>query len=319
MKDEVGVSKGFGFVCFAFPEDATKAVTAMHLKIFLGKPLYVGLAEKRDHRIARLQQRFRMSARPAGAPVMMGGPNMPPPQMIPYGGPQPQMFFNPGGPMGQQRPMPGPGFAPPANSAAGMAWRQQGPRPYGPGVGPQMTPSYPYPMVGPVNPLGSGGVPMRGGMPGGPRPRGGMPATGGIGQPNFKFTPQARNRQDFPQTQPGQSVPPQQQVVSDSLMGSDLLSAQSLAAAHPQMQKQMLGEKLFPLVAKHQPELAGKITGMMLEMDNAELLSLLESEAQLQAKVDEALGVLHRHQAAPSLVAPPAATPAAAAATPTPV
>jgi polyadenylate-binding protein len=42
-----------------------------------------------------------------------------------------------------------------------------------------------------------------------------------------------------------------------------------------------------------QPELAGKITGMMLEMDNSELLMLLESPDQLKAKVDEALRVIH--------------------------
>merc|ERR1719428_2581749 len=70
------------------------------------------------------------------------------------------------------------------------------------------------------------------------------------------------------------------------------LTAAALAAASPGMQKQMLGEKLFPMVAKMQPELGGKIVGMMLEMDNSELLILVESPQQLAAKVDEALRVL---------------------------
>jgi len=70
------------------------------------------------------------------------------------------------------------------------------------------------------------------------------------------------------------------------------LTAAALAAAPPGVQKQMLGEKLFPLVARLQPDLAGKITGMMLEMDNSELLILLESDVQLRSKVDEALRVL---------------------------
>merc|ERR1719456_272904 len=70
------------------------------------------------------------------------------------------------------------------------------------------------------------------------------------------------------------------------------LSAAALAAAPPAMQKQMLGTKLYPMVAKHQPEMAGKITGMMLEMDNSDLLILLESETQLKNKVDEAVRVL---------------------------
>merc|ERR1719253_2572338 len=70
------------------------------------------------------------------------------------------------------------------------------------------------------------------------------------------------------------------------------LSASALAAAPPSVQKQMIGEKLFPAIAKQQPELAGKITGMMLEMDNSELLILLESEQQMQVKIEEAMRVL---------------------------
>mmetsp|Transcript_15048 Transcript_15048/g.39002 ORF Transcript_15048/g.39002 Transcript_15048/m.39002 type:complete len:101 (+) Transcript_15048:3-305(+) len=70
------------------------------------------------------------------------------------------------------------------------------------------------------------------------------------------------------------------------------LTAATLASAPPGVQKQLLGEKLFPAISKYQPELAGKITGMMLEMDNSELLILLESEAQLRTKVDEAMRVL---------------------------
>jgi len=68
--------------------------------------------------------------------------------------------------------------------------------------------------------------------------------------------------------------------------------ASSLANAPPGMQKQMLGEKIFPMISRIHPEMAGKITGMMLEMDNSELLMLLESPDQLKAKVDEALRVL---------------------------
>merc|ERR1719217_2021405 len=70
------------------------------------------------------------------------------------------------------------------------------------------------------------------------------------------------------------------------------LNASALANAPPAVQKQMIGEKLYPAIAKIQPELAGKVTGMMLEMDNSELLMLLESEAQLRSKVNEALQVL---------------------------
>merc|ERR1719194_223786 len=70
------------------------------------------------------------------------------------------------------------------------------------------------------------------------------------------------------------------------------ISPSSLAAAPPAVQKQMLGEKLYGAINKIAPELAGKITGMMLEMDNAELLVLLDSPDQLTQKVMEARNVL---------------------------
>ena len=70
-----------------------------------------------------------------------------------------------------------------------------------------------------------------------------------------------------------------------------------LATLSPSERKQMIGERLFPLVSEHQPLLAGKITGMLLEIDNSELLSLLESPDLLKAKVDEAVEVLQKHQA----------------------
>merc|ERR1712060_661092 len=87
---------------------------------------------------------------------------------------------------------------------------------------------------------------------------------------------------------PGQPMPQQQPPAQ---AGAPLTAA-ALAAAPPSVQKQMIGEKLFPAISKYQPELAGKITGMMLEMDNSELLILLESEPQLRSKVDEAMNVL---------------------------
>ncbi len=63
------------------------------------------------------------------------------------------------------------------------------------------------------------------------------------------------------------------------------LTATILASVPPQEQKQMLGERLFPLIQQTQPDLAGKITGMLLEIDNSELLHILECRKSFRDKV----------------------------------
>merc|ERR1719482_923340 len=115
-------------------------------------------------------------------------------------------------------------------------------------------------------PMGMGGPGKGGGMPQ-QRPMGGMPGMGQrpMGMPGM-----------------GQQAP----------QNSGAPNPSSLANAPPGMQKQMLGEKIFPMISRIHPEMAGKITGMMLEMDNSELLMLLEQPDQLKGKVDEALRVL---------------------------
>lgn len=55
---------------------------------------------------------------------------------------------------------------------------------------------------------------------------------------------------------------------------------------------QMLGESLYPLVDQLEHDNAAKVTGMLLEMDQTEVLHLLESPEALKAKVEEAMEVL---------------------------
>jgi polyadenylate-binding protein len=55
MVDDKDVSKGFGFVCFATPDEATKAVTQMNGKMINNKPIFVALAERKDERRRKLE------------------------------------------------------------------------------------------------------------------------------------------------------------------------------------------------------------------------------------------------------------------------
>ena len=269
MRDDKGESRCFGFVCFANPEDATRAVTEMHLKLVAGKPLYVGLHEKREQRLERLQSRYRMPQ--AGGQPGMRGPMYPGAPGFPGARPMgamPGRGMQPGGGVMGMYPVGGRGPMQPSPYMVNPQMRQMMQQPGMPKPGmPRMQPGLMQPGA------------MRQQMPMGARP---MPG-------QYQFTNQARNLAGPPGMAPGMMAPQQDLSQFDP---NGPLTAAALAAAPPAVQKQMLGEKLFPAIAKIHPELAGKITGMMLEMDNSELLILLESEQQLRYKVDEALRVL---------------------------
>uniref|UniRef100_A0A8C8FS91 Polyadenylate-binding protein n=1 Tax=Oncorhynchus tshawytscha TaxID=74940 RepID=A0A8C8FS91_ONCTS len=244
---EEGRSKGFGFVCFSSPEEATKAVTEMNGRIVGSKPLYVALAQRKEERKAHLTNQYMqritgMRAMPANAIIN---------QFQPASG-----YFMPAVPQGQNRTT---YYAP--NQLTQMRpnprWQQQG------GAGQAM----------------------------GPRPSMGVPAPRAM--PPYKYATSIRNTNP----QVVQPIALQQAQPAVHVQGQEPLTSSMLASAPPQEQKQMLGERLFPLIQAMHPSLAGKITGMLLEIDNSELLHMLESHESLRSKVEEAVAVLQAHQA----------------------
>ncbi|XP_006889286.1 PREDICTED: polyadenylate-binding protein 1-like [Elephantulus edwardii] len=89
---------------------------------------------------------------------------------------------------------------------------------------------------------------------------------------------------------------PHVQVLEPPVHRQELLTASMLAAALQHEQKQTIGERLYLLVERIHAHLAGKITGMLLEIDNSNLLLMLESPESLHAKIEEAVAVLQAHR-----------------------
>ncbi|XP_061364072.1 polyadenylate-binding protein 2-like [Gastrolobium bilobum] len=281
MRDPHGISRGSGFVAFSTSEEASRALGEMNGKMIAGKPLYVALAQRKEERRARLQAQFSQMRPVAIAPSV--APRMPlyPPgapgmgQQFLYGQGPPAMIPPQAGFGYQQQLVPGmrPGGAPMQSFFVPMVQQgQQGQRPGGRrGAGPLQQPQQPMPLMQqqmlprgrvyrypPVRSMQDVQLPgVAGGMMSVPYDMGGLPIRDAVGQP-----------------MPIQAL------------------ATALANAPLEQQRTMLGEALYPLVDQLEHDAAAKVTGMLLEMDQPEVLHLIESPDALKAKVAEAMDVL---------------------------
>lgn len=296
---EDGRSKGFGFVCFSSPEEATKAVTEMNGRIVVSKPLYVALAQRKEDRKAHLASQYmqrvagmrmqQVGQMYQGASSFFVAPTMPQAQRGYFPASVAQVRANPrwaqqqlrpGAQAGASFPMPSGQYnrgapRPPTQAQAGGGQQGAGIR------GPMNARPITGQQTSGAARNAPGGVPVR------PTGNANMPPGGNVVRNTGTFKYNSNIRNPLPQ-QPVSNVAPSVQPMPQQavhIQGQEPLTTSMLAAADHQSQKQMLGERLFPLIQGMHPELAGKITGMLLEIENAELLHMLESQESLKAKV----------------------------------
>ncbi|TYI04064.1 hypothetical protein ES332_A11G388700v1 [Gossypium tomentosum] len=283
MRDDKGINKGFGFVCFSAPEEAAKAVGTFHGYMFHRKPLYVAIAQRKEDRQAQLQLQY--AQRMPG----LAGPST----VVLPGGYPPLYYASPTGFVSQVPLRPGMMHQP---LGLRPGWRANG-------FAPPTRPVFQY-----------SSLPLFPTAPRQTRPnRGQMNGNTFGGSHSVTYVPQlqqqnqtvtsSKDQSNQQQTGQAKSVPNGQAremnkgsgggaAAAALTQGTEILSSM-LAAASPEQQKTILGERLYPLVQKHQPDLVPKITGILLELLlNSELLLLLESPESLAAKVEEAVGVL---------------------------
>ncbi|KAG9270338.1 embryonic polyadenylate-binding protein B-like isoform X1 [Astyanax mexicanus] len=291
---EGGRSKGFGFVCFSSPEEATKAVTEMNGRIVSTKPLYVALAQRKEERKAILTNQYMQRLASVRA---ISSPAMPAFQ-------QSAGYYMPSIPQAQGRAF----YNAVPNLRPAPRFAAQAPRPQGPYSAQMVRSAMPRRASTPISTMRQASTQAPGIINTqrmahiGTQTAGGRTVGGAVmrGVNQYKYSSGVRNMQQVISVPPPiaqQVVPPPVMEPAVHVKGQEPLTPSMLAAAPLLEQKQLLGERLYPLIQALHPNLAGKITGMLLEIDNSELLHMLESPESLDAKVDEAVAVLQAHQA----------------------
>jgi len=326
MVDQNQRSRLFGFVAFKSKESATRAMHEMQNAIVDGKPLYVSRAQAKAVRQQFIQKQIR-SKRQRWTPQMMASSyNQMRPQFGPYNNVPSQGYGGYprfGGPFGQQMPQnpaargmqPGPMSNYPPVFQPNMQGQPQLPGIVGPfqNVGQQQRPMFPQqPLTAPLS------FPVPQSIQGFTQPNilrtnvmqqnpsaTMQPSSGQMYQSVPRNVPVSGSQQAVVAAPPSgptgsahqtqqTSAPASQQ--SAPMLENQPLTSEMLKTAKPNERKRLIGERLFPKIQVVEPRLAGKITGMLLEMEDTELLILLENQQALMTKINEALSVLREHQ-----------------------
>ena len=122
----------------------------------------------------------------------------------------------------------------------------------------------------------------RGFLPNRSIPRVPMIGRGLLPFPNYsQMVPRARNPRAQPSPIPINIEPKKPLVLNPEMINS--------------YTQRDLGEKLYPMVLRcTNPNIVGKITGMLLEMEKLEIVHLINDEIRLQTRVKEAIEVLRK-------------------------
>lgn len=309
MRERNNVSKGFGFVLYETEVNAQKAIETFHTKEIhgIGGPLHVAIAKKktRAEREAQAERRLQREQRrnnphnPHNPHMNKRGPNMQNNRFAMNGNQNAYTNRMGGGPWVQHPYNNNMPAHMPANMPANMPGTPYG---YG-GPNGNWTPTsinsgfgYPSTPAGqPPTPSGSNFAGATFTAP-----------TNGYGMPSYGRGPMA----GIPSLMPGfpaMSGNPSTATSPTSIggppngfgggMALDPNGVAQIMACRstPKEQKQLIGEKIFRIIEQKGGEnfqQAGKITGMLLEMETSALINLLHQPNNLEKKIDQAADVL---------------------------